>query len=304
MDRPAASPMKVPDRLQWWARFAGGEEWLMSLPAIVEECVDRWELRPGSPFEPARIALALPVTLPDGAPAVLKVNFPTDESESEAQALAHWQGRGAVRLIASNQERHALLVERCLPGDPLAALSDLREVDRVGASLLRQLWRPPAEDHTFRLLEQLAAGWIRKLDEGWERLGRPIERRLLDRARAALGELAGTQPGQVVCHSDFSSNNVLAATREPWLAIDPKPIVGEPAFDAASWLVRERRWQLRRPGSVGRMRRSLDFAAAELALDRERVRLWAIAKVVIWSLEGSRFEPEMAACARLLERAS
>ena len=176
-------------------------------------------------------------------------------------------------------------------------------MDRIGASLLRQLWRAPAEGHSFRLLEDVAAAWAKQLEEGWNRLGRPLERRLVDRAHAALGELARTQPGHVVCHGDFHSHNVLAASRSPWLAIDPKPLVGEPAFDAASWLLRERRWLRRRPGSVRRMRRSLDFAAAELGLDRERVRAWALAHAVAWALAGSRFEPEMASCARLLQRA-
>ena len=296
--------MKVPDRLQWWTRVAGGDEWLASLPAIVEECVDRWELRLGPPFEPARIALAVPVTLPDGEPAVLKVNFSVPESKAEAQALSHWQGRGAVQLIAYDEERRALLVERCLPGTSIASNEDLDAADRIAASLLRRLWRPPLEDHTFRLLEDVAAAWTRTLHEGWERLGRPMERSLVDRALEAVDDLSPTQPTQVVCHTDFHGHNVLAASREPWLAIDPKPIVGEPAFDAASWLVRERRWRLRRPGSVRRMRRSLDFAAAELTLDRERVRAWATAHAVVWALAGSRFEPEMATCARLLDRAS
>src|SRR5262245_50285420 len=296
--------MKVPDRLQWWAGVAGGDEWLTSLPAIVEECVDRWELRPGSPFEPARIAFAMPVALPDGTAAVLKVNFPLIESDTEAHALAHWQGQGAVRLIASDEQRRALLVERCLPGTPLAQLGNMDEAERIGASLLRQLWRPPPEQQTFRLLERLAEGWAETLHENWERLGRPIDRALLDRAHAALDELTASQPSSVVCHGDFHANNVLAATREPWLAIDPKPIAGDPAFDAAAWIVRERRWQRRRPGSVRRMRRSLDLVSAELALDRERLRMWAIAHAVVWALGGSRFEPGVASCARLLERAA
>jgi len=296
--------MKIPDRLGWWSRVAGGEAWLASLPAIVDECVDRWDLRLGSPFEPARIALAVPVTLSDGEPAVLKVNFPAAESVTEARALAHWQGRGAVRLLAADEERCALLVERCLPGAPLALVEDLDAADRIAASVLRRLWRPAPEEHPFRLLEVAATAWRQELLGNWERLGRPIERELVDRAHAALGELAPTQPSQVVCHSDFHGHNVLAASREPWLAIDPKPFVGEPAFDAASWLVRVRRWRRRRLGSARHMRRSLDLAAAELALDRERIRAWAVAHAVVWALTGSRFEPEMATSARLLERAA
>ncbi|HLF76722.1 MAG TPA: aminoglycoside phosphotransferase family protein [Dehalococcoidia bacterium] len=109
----------IPKGLAHWRQRPGGAAWLASLSAIVESCSRQWEFEPGPPFEPASVSLVLPVTMRDGTPAVLKVNFPEWESELEPDALAHWAGKGAVRLLASDPNQRALLVERCQPGTQL-----------------------------------------------------------------------------------------------------------------------------------------------------------------------------------------
>ena len=149
---------------------------------------------------------------------------------------------------------------RCEPGTPLRALPD-DEALRIGAHVLRRLWRPPADDHAFDLLSDLAVRWA----------GLPG----LD--AALVRELASSQGELVVCHQDFHSANVLRAGREPWLAIDPKPIVGEREFDTAA-LVRDR-W----PIAKSVVRRRLDLLSAELGLDRERMRLWGHGHAAAWN---------------------
>jgi streptomycin 6-kinase len=129
----------------------------------------------------------------------------------------------------------------------------------------------------------------------WEALGRPFERRLVDTAVAATRELVASQPELVVCHQDFQGSNVLRAQREPWLAIDPKPIVGERAFDAAS-LLRDRRWSIR----ADVVRRRLDLLAAELDLEPERMRGWGIVHALYWGVGPGKVEPDMVESARLL----
>src|SRR5262249_54082001 len=151
---------------------------------------------------------------------------------------------------------------------------DEEEANRIAAVVLTRLWRPAPADHPFRLLADEAERWAAELPHDWRSLGRPFEPALLDRALIALRELGPRQGDQVVLHQDFHGGNVLRSEREPWLAIDPKPLVGEPAFDAAS-LLRDRRDELAadpRPGS--RMRRRLDQLATELQLDRDRLQGW------------------------------
>lgn len=291
--------MNVPPALDWWRNELGGTAWLARLPRLVEECAERWSLRVGEPYSGGNVAWVAPAELPDGMPAVLKVNFPERESEREGDALAFWAGEGAVRLLAEDESRRALLLERCEPGTQLWAEPDGEEALQVAAGVLRTLWRPPPPDHRFRLLADLASAWAEELPHAWERNGRPYEPALLEEAVGFLREAGPSQGERVVAHQDFHSGNVLRAAREPWLAIDPKPVVGEREFDTAS-LLRDRRWELRAdPDPETRIRRRLDQLAAELDLDRERMRGWGIAHALAWGPP----DEDMVACARWLAAA-
>jgi streptomycin 6-kinase len=126
-------------------------------------------------------------------------------------------------------------------------------------------------------------------------MGGPFERRLLDEALAAAAELAPSQREQVVLHQDLHGGNVLRAGREPWLAIDPKPVVGEREFDLAS-LIRDRRWSI----DERIVRRRLDLLSGELGLDRDRMRRWALLHALAWGVDEEGAWPEMVACARWL----
>ncbi|HEX5468554.1 MAG TPA: aminoglycoside phosphotransferase family protein [Gaiellaceae bacterium] len=291
--------MLVPSGLEGWREEPGGAEWLARLPALAEELAAAWSLELGSPFEPALVSLAVPARTADGGEAVLKLNFPEAESEHEADALAHWDGAGAVRLNARDDERRALLVERCVPGDQLWTLPD-EEATGIAAGVLRQLWRAPPAGHSFRPLAGEAARWAEELPLRWRRHGRPFERELLERAVGFLREAGPAQGEAVVLHQDFHGGNVLRAGPDRWLAIDPKPLVGEREFDTASFL-RDRRPELARdpdaPGTVGRR---LDLLAGELGLDRERMVGWGIAHALAWGLEEQRIEPAHVECARIL----
>lgn len=292
----------VPEGLSWWRGVPGGPEWLERLPGLVAECADEWALRLGDPFEPAHISYVARATLPDGQEAVLKINFPEPESEHEATALDHWRGEGAVRLLHHIPERRALLIERCLPGTTLWELTDEEEANRIAAAILWRIWRPPPAEHPFRLLADEARRWAEELPASWEALGGPFERALVDRAVKETRELVRSQGDPVVLHQDFHGGNVLRAQREPWLAIDPKPLVGEREFDAAS-LLRDRRDELARdPHPQRRIRRRLDQLTSELGLSRERLRGWGIVHALAWGFsdEAGKVEADMIACARWL----
>jgi streptomycin 6-kinase len=293
--------VRVPAGLGWWRERPGGAGWLERLPALAGECAERWSLRLGEPFERSHVSLVVTARLPDGTRGVLKINFPEPESEHEADALEHWRGEGAVQLLAHDPERRALLVECCEPGTPLWELDDDDHATRIASGVLARIWRLPRAAHRFRPLSIEAARWEVELPDAWERLGRPFEAELLEEAVAACRELGPDQGDPVVLHQDFHGGNVLRAQREPWLAIDPKPLVGEREFDAAS-LLRDRRDLLVRPGAGRIVRRRLDLLASELDLDRERMRRWGIAHALAWGVSGTvqKVEADMVACARLL----
>jgi len=248
------------------------------------------------------VSLVLGAELRDGTPVVLKVNFPEEESEHEADALVHWAGEGAIRLLAENRERRALLLEHCEPGTQLWMIADGDEANRIAAHVLRRIWHPPPAPSPFRPLAAEAARWGEEIRREWEALGRPFERRLVDEAGAACRELGPAQGEAVVLHQDFHGGNVLRSEREGWLAIDPKPLVGEREFDAAS-LLRDRRSELVSPGAARTVRRRLDLLSAELALDRERMRRWGIAHALAWGIGEGKLEADMLEAARLLHEA-
>jgi streptomycin 6-kinase len=123
----------------------------------------------------------------------------------------------------------------------------------------------------------------------------------VEQAVALARDLGSSQGESVVLHQDYHGGNVLRSEREPWLAIDPKPLVGEREFDAAS-LLRDRRDELvADPRPQRRVRRRLDLLAAELGLDRERMRGWGIVHALAWGVSGiGKVEEDMVACAHWL----
>jgi streptomycin 6-kinase len=292
--------IELPESLAWWAGRPDGAAWLARLPRLAAECAERWSLRLGAPFAGGYVSLVLAAERADGTPAVLKLNFPEEETTHEADALAFWAGDGAVRLLEHDRGRDALLLERCVPGTQLWEVEDDELATRIAAGLFRRLWRPASERHPFRPLAVEAARWADELPAEWEALGRPFERALVDEAVAFGREAAGDQGEQVVLHQDFHGGNVLRAGEE-WVAIDPKPLVGEREFDAAS-LLRDRRWLLAEPDFAKQVGRRLDVLESELGLDRERLRGWGVVHALAWGLsaDAGKVEAEHVECARLL----
>lgn len=273
--------MEIPAGLTWVRGLSEGRAWLAALPGLVAACAAAWDLRLGEPFAGSFVSLAVPATGATGAAVVLKVQFPDRESEHEAAALRRWDGDGAIRLLAWDDERRALLLERCAPGRPLSSVA-APEALAVLADLLPRLWKPVGSP--FRPLATEAAWWEANLVERWERAGRPFERHLVDAALDALRWLPGSQGEQVLLHQDLHGGNVLRAEREPWLVIDPKPLAGERELGVAPIV---------RSFELGHDRRAvvrrLDRLTSELGLDRERARWWTIVQTVAWSCEGAPF---------------
>jgi streptomycin 6-kinase len=225
---------------------------------------------------------------------VLKIQWPHHESEHEADALEVWAGEGAVRLIARDDERHALLLERCRPGTQLSEIG--AEALDVLIGLLPRLWRPAGRP--FRSLADEAAWWTRSIRDEWEAARRPFGETLVDAAISALDELASTQGEQVLLHQDLHGDNVLAADREPWLTIDPKPLVGEREFGLAP-IIRASELGHGKREVIGR----LDRLTSELELDRERARGWALGQAIAWSFNGELHPLHVETARWLLEAA-
>jgi streptomycin 6-kinase len=236
--------------------------WLDALPGLVHECAEKWSLEIEVPIDTPHSLVVL------AGEVVLKLNAPShDEAENEADALVAWDGRGAVRLVARDDVRRALLLERCVPGTRLwdAGVDEIEVV----AGLLPRLQIAVGDEHPFELVADQADRWAEAVPRRFADAGPPFERSLLELALDTFRTVDRSASSLV--NQDLHGGNVLAAQREPWLVIDPKPLVGERELEASGLL--------RNAASVSRW---LD-ALAELGFDRERARAWGVAHNLAWA---------------------
>jgi streptomycin 6-kinase len=248
--------------------------WLDGLPGVVRGLLEEWELRPDGEAMHGRTALILPVRTADGQGAALKVGWPHWEAEHEALALQRWGGRGAVRLLRADPHRWALLLDR-LDAEDLTEHWDLQACEIV-AGLYGQLHVPAPPQ--LRLLSDQAARWVDEL--GALDRSAPVPHRLVDQARSLARSFAADPATDgTLLHTDLHFENVLADARGGWLAIDPKPLSGDPHYELAPML-------LNRYGDyAGRVRdgvRDRFFALVDGArLDENRARAWAVVRAVV-----------------------
>jgi streptomycin 6-kinase len=273
--------MLLAESLKRLARIPAGAHWLATLPSLVRELCEQWMLTLGEPYPGSNVSYVAPARRGDEQ-VVLKIQWPHEESAHEADALGLWNGEGAVRLLAHDMERHALLLEHCSPGTSLASADGIDGL-AVLIDLLPRLWKPAVSP--FRLLSEEAMEWAAALPAEWVGAGKPCERELIDAAIAAIAELSGSQGEAVLLHQDLHGENVLAAEREPWLVIDPKPLAGERAFALAP-IIRSFEFGHSRQAVLDRLGR----LSQALHLDRDRARRWAVAQTIAWSFDSDYAE--------------
>ncbi|MFE5540849.1 aminoglycoside phosphotransferase family protein [Streptomyces sp. NPDC056492] len=275
--------VEIPDglvRAQIGYEGEAGREFIAGLPARAAEFLERWELRRTGPAMHGVTALVLPVERADGSAAVLKLGLVDEESAGEPLALRAWDGRGCVRLLAHDAETGALLLERLDERRPLSELAerDARQAVRVVGELLARLTRVRAPAGV-RGLGGVAAGMLESVPAALERVAPGRARGLVADCAAALAEVAG-EPGDRLLHWDLHYGNVLAGGREPWLAIDPKPLAGDPGFELLP--------AIRNEFAVDGVRWRFDALTAALGLDRDRARAWTLGRVLqncLWDVE-------------------
>lgn len=270
--------MLIPKNIQWLKTKEGGQEWLDTIPDLLQACLERWDMTlDGPPMTGGNVSFIQPV-LRDGESYILKIQWPHPECEHEAAALEAWRGIGAVKLIEHDPVTHALLIERCKPGHYLA--HGKCDTIAVFVGMLPRLW--VTTRYPFNSLEDEATRWLKELREARKDHHHDYELDLIDQA-IELGEaLPSTQGENVLLHQDLHGYNVLSSRREPWLVIDPKPLVGEREFSLAP-VIRSFEYG----HSVEDVKMRLDMLSQTLHLDRERVRRWTILQTMAWSFDSS-----------------
>ncbi|HXM54297.1 MAG TPA: aminoglycoside phosphotransferase family protein [Candidatus Dormibacteraeota bacterium] len=291
-----STPLLPDDVREHIQRFFGdrGRAWIAALPELVADLARRWDLRIGDQaYGGGSHSLVVPATRADGTAAVLKLPVQDEENRNEAVALRLYAGEGATLLYEADAATGALLLERLVPGTPLYRHPDREYAIDVACALLCRLRRPLPAGHPFRPVPDLVDDWHRNVAAALERYGDPIPPAVLREVLAAIEALAAPAGEAVLVNRDAHMLNILAAEREPWLLIDPKPLAGEPAFDGG-WLLLDqlRDMPVRTPADARRLSRRI---ADGLGVDPSRVRAWALARAaenVVWHLNERR-DPDL-----------
>lgn len=275
----------VPDTfVEERTRIAGteGHQWIAGIPTLVARLCERWDLRLRSepPRHGANSLVFAAQRRVDGEPCVLKVCQPPESTVTEAIGLRAWAGRGVVRLLDARTEDGALLLEP-LDADRSLADLDLLPAAELAGALLRRLTVPSPPG-----VPQLADIGAEIAETVWPRqqaLGGPLPGQWIDLAARLARDLAA-DAGEYLVHADMHYGNVLAGTREPWLAIDPRPVAGDPEYSVPE-LMWTRLDEAAEPADV----RDLLAALADAGgLDRDRARAWTVVRAVdywLWGLD-------------------
>jgi streptomycin 6-kinase len=282
-----------------------GIAWLEQLPELIDDCARRWSLTVLPPY-PLSYNYVAPAIRTDGTPVVFKAGMHED-TLTEIQALWHCDGHGMAQLIEADLERGAFVLERLTPGVSLVGMQDDERATAIAAEVMLELWRGPAgavpAGHSFPHIGDWIAGMQRMRAHFGGATG-PFPRALVEEAESLFAELLASQAAPVLLHGDLHHDNILSAGRAPWLAIDPKGVVGEPAYEVGALL---RNWQptlFAMPDPGGVTARRVDHLAEMLGIDRYRIRGWGLAQAVLsawWTIEdGGEDWEQTIACAELL----
>jgi streptomycin 6-kinase len=287
MNTPGA--VRVPDALV--ASYTGGGEaeraWIAALPGLVAKALRHWDVRPDGGALSGEASLVLPVVLrSDGTRAVLRFQMPKEETAAALTGLRAWDGDGAVRLLGHDPATGAHLLERLDHSRTLESVEDDDTALETLGGLLARLVSVPAPPG-LRGLGDVAADMLDRVPAAEKALATAADRRLLRVWASSVAELAG-DPGDRLLHWDLHYGNVLAADREPWLAIDPEPLAGDPGFDL--WPALDSRWdRMAAAGDPPRaVRRRFDLLTDTLGLDRGRAAGWTLGRLLqnaLWDVE-------------------
>jgi streptomycin 6-kinase len=264
-----------------------GEGWLETLPSLLNETSQKWSLTLHRPFDNMAYHYVAPATSMDGREVVLKVGVPNKELLNEINALRSYNGTGAVNLLEADPELGTMLLERLVPGNAVIHLRDDEQATRVAIEVMAELHKAEAASPDFPTVGDWAEGF-KRLRNNFDGGPGPFPSHLVELAEGIWQDLQPGMDAPLLLHGDLHHWNILSATREPWLAIDPQGVIGERAYEAGAWIRNPFPDILKWSNPKTMIARRIDQFALELGLDRSRIHGWGIYQAVLagwWSYE-------------------
>lgn len=265
-----------------------GKDWLKRIPGIIKEAEVKWAIQVLPPFN-LNYNYVAPATCTDGTKAVLKIGFPTDrEFQTEIEALRVFEGEGINKIYEIDKQNATILIERVTPGAPLSNLEDDEKATRILAHVMKKLRKPVPPDNTFITIRE----WTKELTEYMNKHNHsgPLPWHLIEKAHTLFETLIKTSQPSVLVHGDLHHDNVLSSDRDEWLAIDPKGVAAEPAYETAAMIRNPYKKMDGNPNLKKILRRRIVVLAEELNFDPNRIQQWSFAQTMlsaVWSDAGS-----------------
>lgn len=275
-----------------------GQKWLNGLPEIIKKYESKWGLKSLGSFPVLTFNYVEKVKTKNGEYLVLKIGFPGDiEFTKEATALRLYGGNGAVRVINEDVEDCVLLLEGCDPGKSLHTLNDETKETLIFTNVAQRIWRRPSEDSMFENISSEIKDfeWYFKNPK---KVDNYLPKDLIMKAYETFKHLVETQHESILLHGDLHHDNILSSDRG-WLAIDPKGVIGEKAYECASFIFNpykqfNEQQELINAEFLGNR---IDRIAGNLRLDKKRITQWAFVKrvlSVVWRIQDLGQEDETA----------
>lgn len=283
------------------SRGEAGKKWLDDLPEVVEKLSVQWQIKIFPPFM-LSYNYVCPAERADGSSAVLKVEFTAEKARTEYEALKIFNGAGAVKIIEEDSESKALLLERAFSGTSLKSIKDDKKRTSIMIDVMKKLRKPAPKNHEFLFIEDWGESFKRHRKQFNGGVG-PFEKQLFDKAEKTFFDLAESQKEKVLLHGDLHHGNILVTEREPYLAIDPKGIIGEAEYEVGAML----RNELPKDKKVAKktLDQRINQLSEGLRYDKKRIRQWAFSQAVlaaVWVFEDhKKLDKPFLICAEILQ---
>jgi streptomycin 6-kinase len=262
-----------------------GRLWLARLPQIIAEIEENWSLSVKAPFPNLSYHFVAPCVCAGGNEAVLKIGFPGEMATtlSEIRMLRFLNGDGVCRLLRFDETRSALLLEKLLPGENLKTVcgKDDKKAVEIAINVMRKFWRKPPARNDFPKLEDWFKGF-----ENAEKTEFASD--YLKKARGFFEELTALSAQKTLLHGDFHHENILSASREPFLAIDPKGIVGDIGYDLSVFMINHANWLKNEPNLREKLNDAIRLFSEAFEIETQNIRKWIFAFSVLsawWTFE-------------------
>lgn len=263
-----------------------GKLWLKRIPAIIAEYEEKWSIKVSEPFNLTWNYVA-PATAADGTKVVIKIGFPDDrEFKAGIDALSVFNAEGIEKLIETDRENAVILTEQVIPGIPLSTLVDDEKATRILATVMKKLWKALPEKHNFITIPEWSKA-ITKFKEKYKTTSN-LPLYLVDKAEYLFEELIANSAKQMLVHGDLHQNNVLSSNRDEWLAIDPKGVAAEPAYETGTMIRDPFKRMKNNPDMKKIITQRIHTLSDELGFNPQRIHKWAFAQTVlsaVWSAE-------------------